>query len=44
MIKVWDYLKKIESQTKKIFSLPMYPTLTDEEQGIVIQELKKLIK
>ena len=38
------YLRKTEEQAKKIFSLPMYPTLTDEEQGIVIQELKKLIK
>ena len=37
------YLKKTEEQAQKIFSLPMYPTLTDEEQNIVIQELKKLI-
>ena len=37
------YLKKTEEQAKRIFSLPMYPTLTDEEQGIVIRELKKLI-
>ena len=37
------YLRKTEEQAKKIFSLPMYPTLTDEEQGIVILELKKLI-
>ena len=28
---------------KKIYSLPMYPTLTDDEQGEVIKELKKLI-
>ena len=37
------YLRKTEERAKKIFSLPMYPTLTDEEQGIVILELKKLI-
>ena len=37
------YLKKTEEKAKKIFSLPMYPTLTDNEQRIVIQELKKLI-
>jgi aminotransferase EvaB len=36
-------LKKTEQQAKKIFSLPMYPTLTDDEQGEVIKELKKLI-
>ena len=36
-------LKNTEEQAKKIFSLPMYPTLTDEEQNIVIKELKKLI-
>ena len=36
-------LKKTENQAKKIFSLPMYPTLTDEEQSIVIKELKNLI-
>jgi len=28
---------------KKIFSLPMYPTLTNDEQNTVIKELKKLI-
>jgi len=38
-----NYLKNTEDQAKKIFSLPMYPTLTDEEQGIVIRELKKLL-
>ena len=38
-----NYLKKTEQQAKKIFSLPMYPTLTDDEQNTVIQELKKLI-
>ena len=36
-------LKKTEENSKKIFSLPMYPTLTDEEQGVVIKELKQLI-
>ena len=36
-------LKKTEENAKKIFSLPMYPTLTDDEQGIVIKELKQLI-
>ena len=36
-------LKKTEENAKKIFSLPMYPTLTDNEQGIVIKELKQLI-
>ena len=35
-------LKKTEEQAKKIFSLPMYPTLTDEEQGTVIKELNQL--
>ena len=38
-----DCLRKTEDQAKKIFSLPMYPTLTDEEQSIVIKELKKLL-
>jgi len=37
------HLTKTEEQAKKIFSLPMYPTLTDEEQGTVIKELKKLL-
>ena len=36
-------LKKTEEDAKKIFSLPMYPTLTNEEQDTVIRELKKLI-
>ena len=36
-------LKKTEENAKKIFSLPMYPTLTDEEQKIVIKELKQII-
>ena len=38
-----DCLTKTEDMAKKIFSLPMYPTLTDDEQGEVIKELKKLI-
>ena len=37
------HLKKTEEDAKKIFSLPMYPTLTDEEQSTVIKELKNLI-
>ena len=36
-------LKKTEEVSNRIFSLPMYPTLTDKEQDIVIGELKKLI-
>ena len=36
-------LSKTEEMAKKIFSLPMYPTLTDDEQNTVIKELKKLI-
>ena len=36
-------LPKTEEQAKKIFSLPMYPTLKDEEQETVIKELKKLV-
>ena len=38
-----DCLTKTEDMAKKIFSLPMYPTLTDDEQGEVIKELKKII-
>ena len=38
-----DCLPKTEEKAKKIFSLPMYPTLTDQEQSIVIKELKKII-
>ena len=38
-----NYLRTTEDMAKKIFSLPMYPTLTDNEQGEVIKELKKLI-
>ena len=36
-------LPKTEDRAKEIFSLPMYPTLSDDEQEIVIKELKKLI-
>ena len=36
-------LTKTETQAKKIFSLPMYPSLQDDEQNQVINELKKLI-
>ncbi len=38
-----NLLPKTDIAAKKIFSLPMYPTLTNEEQDIVIKELKKLI-
>ena len=38
-----NLLPETEKSCKKIFSLPMYPTLTDEEQNTVIKELKKLI-
>ena len=37
------HLKQTEEDAKKIFSLPMYPTLSDEDQNIVIKELKLLI-
>ena len=37
------HLKQTEEDAKKIFSLPMYPTLSDEEQNTVIKELKLLI-
>ena len=36
-------LPETEISSKKVFSLPMYPTLTDEEQDIVIKEIKKLL-
>ncbi len=36
-------LPKTDIAAKKIFSLPMYPTLTDEEQDTVIKEIKSLI-
>ena len=32
-----------EKNADEIFSLPMYPTLTDEEQTFVIKTLKKLL-
>ena len=32
-----------EKRANEIFSLPMYPTLSDDEQDTVIKELKKLI-
>jgi len=38
-----DTLTTTEDNAKKIFSLPMYPTLTDQEQSLVIKELKKII-
>ena len=37
------HLKQTEEDAKKIFSLPMYPTLSNEEQNTVIKELKLLI-
>ena len=36
-------LSKTEAVSSRIFSLPMYPTFTDKEQEIVIDEIKKLI-
>lgn len=38
-----DCLIKTEQASKKIFSLPMYPSLTNDEQIEVIKELKVLI-
>ena len=32
-----------ERRANEIFSLPMYPTLTDDEQTIVIKSLKEII-
>ncbi len=32
-----------ERRANEIFSLPMYPTLTDDEQTIVIETLKKIV-
>jgi aminotransferase EvaB len=32
-----------ERRANEIFSLPMYPTLTDDEQTIVIQTIKELL-
>ncbi|MPN34722.1 dTDP-3-amino-3,4,6-trideoxy-alpha-D-glucose transaminase [bioreactor metagenome] len=31
-----------EKVAKEIFSLPMYPSLTDEQQKIVVEKLKKI--
>jgi dTDP-4-amino-4,6-dideoxygalactose transaminase len=36
-------LFETEISSKKVFSLPMYPSLTDDEQDIVIEELKKIV-
>ena len=33
-----------ERRANEIFSLPMYPTLTDDEQTIVIETLKKCVR
>ena len=38
-----NLLPETEISANKIFSLPMYPTLTDDEQIKVINELKNLI-
>jgi aminotransferase EvaB len=32
-----------ETMAKQILSLPMYPTLTDEEQAIVCQALEEIL-
>jgi aminotransferase EvaB len=47
----YDHLKKIEgglpnteNAAKEIFSLPMYPTLTQEKQNFTIMKLKEIIK
>ena len=32
-----------ERRANEIFSLPMYPTLSDDEQTTVIETLKKII-
>ena len=37
-------LPNTEKLSDRIFSLPMYPTLTDEEQGVVIKSLKEIIE
>ena len=34
-------LPKVENYYKNCMSLPMYPTLTDEQQEYVISEIKK---
>ena len=38
-----NLLTETEISSKKVFSLPMYPTLTDEEQNIVIKEIKNIL-
>ena len=37
-------LPNTEDMSKQIFSLPMYPTLTDEEQTYVIKSIKDILK
>ena len=37
-------LPNTELMSKQIFSLPMYPTLTNEEQDYVIESLKDIIE
>jgi aminotransferase EvaB len=37
-------LPHTEKAAKEIFSLPMYPSLTDDEQGIVIASLHEILK
>ncbi len=37
-------LPQTEKAANEIFSLPMYPSLTDDEQGVVIAELHKILK
>jgi aminotransferase EvaB len=37
-------LPNTEKMSQQIFSLPMYPTLTDDEQGYVIQSLKEILE
>ena len=36
-------LPNTEMMSKEIFSLPMYPTLTDSEQDYVIKSLKEIL-
>ncbi len=36
-------LPETERAANEIFSLPMYPSLTDDEQEIVIDELRKIL-
>ena len=38
-----NLLTETEISSRKVFSLPMYPTLTDEEQNIVIKEIKNIL-